>query len=352
MGAHPPEQKSVPDAGRECKMVRCSSRAEAADYTCRHREVKEFHLEWVIVAPVRAGGWIEFTTLGGAKLGGLWCVPAGTGVIIIGVQLMKVADFTQGRDNNFNLLRILAAYAVLVGHGFPLTIGKTALEPLGASLGMSIGMIAVDVFFMTSGFLVTASLLARKSTVEFVWARVLRIFPALFVMLVLTVFGLGVFFTTLSPSSYLLDYWTRTYFIRGLTLFFGVSYELPGVFATNPYDHVVNGSLWTMPYELRMYVTLAVAWALLSLVPRARSWVFPVLVVLAAIASGVGVLAARFGLLGESKWLGFFFMFFSGAAFYMLRARIHLSSMLFVACLCAWAIAAVTSHTAFSWSTS
>jgi len=53
---------------------------------------------------------------------------------------------------------------------------------------------SLDVFFITSGFLVTASLLARQSTVEFVWARVLRVFPALFVMLVLTVFGLGLFF--------------------------------------------------------------------------------------------------------------------------------------------------------------
>ena len=260
---------------------------------------------------------------------------------------MKVADLAQGKDNNFNLIRIIAAYAVLVQHAFPLALGPKTAVPLEVSLGVPIGVIAVDVFFMTSGFLVTASLLARKSTVEFVWARVLRIFPALFVMLMLTVFGLGLFFTTLSPSSYLLNYWTRNYFINGLTLLFGVSYELPGVFEGNPYAKAVNGSLWTMPYELRMYVTLAVAWAALSLAPRVRSAVFPVLVVVAAFASGVGVVAARFGLLAESHWMGFFFMFFSGAAFYVLRARIPLSSRLFVGCLCVLAAAAAMGHTVF-----
>ncbi len=106
---------------------------------------------------------------------------------------MKVADLAQGKDNNFNLIRIIAAYAVLVQHAFPLALGPKTVVPLEVSLGVTIGMIAVDVFFMTSGFLVTASLLARKSTVEFVWARVLRIFPALFVMLMLTVFGLGLY---------------------------------------------------------------------------------------------------------------------------------------------------------------
>ena len=58
-----------------------------------------------------------------------------------------------------------------------------------------------------------------------------------------------------------------------------------------------------------MYVTLAVAWAVLSLVPRVRSAVFPVLVVVAAFASGVGVVAARFGLFAESHWMGFFWFF-------------------------------------------
>ena len=99
---------------------------------------------------------------------------------------MKLSDFTSGRDNNFNLIRIIAALAVLVTHSFALATGTSAAEPFQKTLGMTIGSIAVDIFFITSGFLVTGSLLTRKSFIdfiEFVWARVLRIFPALLVML-------------------------------------------------------------------------------------------------------------------------------------------------------------------------
>ena len=60
---------------------------------------------------------------------------------------MKLSNFTQGgRDNNFNLIRVIAALAVLVSHSFPLA---GATEPFGQIVGM--GGIAVDIFFITSG---------------------------------------------------------------------------------------------------------------------------------------------------------------------------------------------------------
>lgn len=98
---------------------------------------------------------------------------------------MKLSHYTQGRDNNFNLIRIVAAMAVLITHSFALT---GLAEPFRDSLGMSMGDIAVDIFFITSVFLVTASILTRQSALEFLWARILRIYPALLVMLFITVF--------------------------------------------------------------------------------------------------------------------------------------------------------------------
>jgi peptidoglycan/LPS O-acetylase OafA/YrhL len=35
-----------------------------------------------------------------------------------------------GRDNNFNLLRMVAATAVLVSHAWPIVLGKGTPEPL------------------------------------------------------------------------------------------------------------------------------------------------------------------------------------------------------------------------------
>ena len=122
----------------------------------------------------------------------------------------KLADFTEGRDNNFNLIRIVAALVVLITHSFALAAGTSAAEPFQKSLGMTTGSIAVDAFFITSGFLVTASLSKRRSVLDFVVARALRIFPALLVMLLLTVFGIGVFFTSMPVQGYLAAY--KTYF--------------------------------------------------------------------------------------------------------------------------------------------
>lgn len=238
---------------------------------------------------------------------------------------MKISDFTCGRDNNFNLIRIIAAYAVLVSHSFPLATGGA--EPFRDTLGMTPGSIAVDIFFVTSGFLVTASLLTRQSTIEFVWARVLRVFPALLVMLLLTVFVLGPLFTTLPWSSYFTDPKIYKYFLKSLTLITGIEFNLPGVFENNPYKSAVNGSLWTMPSEVRLYAILVVIWVLLSAIPRFRSTAFGFTIILGAIFAGVLVVCGHFGLIESNPRLPF--MFFTGSAFFVLKERVVLSQIAF-----------------------
>ena len=242
---------------------------------------------------------------------------------------MKLSDLVRGRDNNFNLIRIIAALAVLVTHSFALAIGTGDAEPLRKSLGMTMGTIAVDVFFITSGFLVTGSLLSRQSAIEFVWARVLRIFPALLIMLVLTVFGLGPLFTSLPLQSYLADSGTYRYLWQCATLMAGVAYNLPGVFEGNPYRNAVNGSLWTMPYEIRMYAILVVVWVALRVAKANRARAFELAIVAGAFIAGAGLVARHFYAPGEGEWARLAFMFLSGAAFHVLRERIVLSGLFF-----------------------
>lgn len=245
---------------------------------------------------------------------------------------MRLSDYAGSRDNNFNLIRIAAAYGVLVTHGFAIAVGTSEAEPLRGSLGMTIGSIAVDVFFIASGFLVTASLSSRQSVREFIKARFFRIFPALFVALMLSVFCLGPFFTRVPLQSYFADSKTWRYLLKGLTLFSGVAYELPGVFAENPYAGAVNGSLWTLPYEARMYVILASVWAFLRLVFRTGPSAFKASVIAGAAISGAAVLLDYLGMLdGGGPFARLFFMFFTGASFFMLKDRILLSRRLFYA---------------------
>jgi peptidoglycan/LPS O-acetylase OafA/YrhL len=254
---------------------------------------------------------------------------------------MKLSDLAGGRDNNFNLLRIVAAALVIVSHSFALVLGPDA-EPLRSRLGTTPGSIGVEIFFVTSGFLVTSSLLTRKDAGEFLWARILRIYPALLVMVVLTVFGLGLFFTTLSSADYFSARETWRYLVKNATLLADVTYTLPGVYDGLPAGNAVNGSLWSMPIEIRMYLILTFVWILARVIPAARAALFQSAIVVFAVgAAGLYLSSGHFPTQNESKFTQLFFMFFTGAAFYVLRARIVLSWPVFAVCGIALAVSSV-----------
>ena len=61
----------------------------------------------------------------------------------------KVGDF-RGRDNNFNIIRFLAATMVIWTHAFGL-LGYTEFEPVHRIFGIGAGDLGVDIFFVLSG---------------------------------------------------------------------------------------------------------------------------------------------------------------------------------------------------------
>ncbi|MCF6244081.1 MAG: acyltransferase [Sulfurovum sp.] len=170
---------------------------------------------------------------------------------------MLLSEYTSDRNNNFNIIRFIAAFMVLYTHSFSLLSGDILDEPLRRAMDMSFGDIAVDVFFITSGFLITSSYLNRRNLIAFAWARILRIYPGLIAAMIFCVFVIGILFTNLTTAEYLSDSQTYKYFFKNIILFFNVEFNLPGVFQGLPFSSTVNGSLWTLPYEVRMYVILA-----------------------------------------------------------------------------------------------
>ena len=251
---------------------------------------------------------------------------------------MNLDQASQGRDNNFNLLRIAAAASVLISHSFALKSGSSGAEPWRAALGISPGDLAVDLFFITSGFLVTASIIHRKSTLEFLWARALRIYPALWTMLIVTVL---LAFPLLSAWS-LRDYFSSPavwqYLFRNAVLVTGIQFHLPGMFTSNPWPgQGVNASLWTLPIEVSMYLLLAALWTGLRWLPARREQVFRWLCVMLLAGTGLFVMAGDIHhgtqnpiqLHREFPLEGLIFMFFTGSCFYQYRHRINLSSSAF-----------------------
>ena len=244
-------------------------------------------------------------------------------------RTLTLGDYVGSRDNNFNLIRFLAASSVLLSHSYPLSNGDPTTEPLRTWLGLSAGEIAVDVFFLTSGFLVAGSLLTRHSVSGFAIARALRIYPAMVVSVLLTVLVVGLWFSSSTPSSFVASPETWRYIAKNVTLVTGVAYKLPGAFELTPLRLAVNGSLWTLPYELAMYGMLAATWlamATLRLRPEKRFGGGVVLICLVAVS--IEILRLPTHRFVPGGWhLGA--MFFAGSSLYAFRKHVPLDMRVF-----------------------
>lgn len=166
--------------------------------------------------------------------------------------------FTESQ-NNMTFVRLGASLMVLYGHAFvfmglpePLFMGYWPLGPLG-----------VWIFFSISGYLIAHSWQRDPNALRFIIKRSLRIFPALFVCVLLCILLLGPIFTTLPIYEYFKHPATKTYLDN---LYLYITYHLPGVFENNRVPNAVNGSLWSLPAECMMY--LLVVFMGITRVPR------------------------------------------------------------------------------------
>lgn len=160
---------------------------------------------------------------------------------------VRLGDRLGSRDNNFDVLRLFAAWSVLLSHSFAL-VGRE--EPLHW-FGTTLGNLGVLVFFAVSGLLIRRSWEYDPSPRDFWTKRALRLLPALATVSLVTAFVLGPLVTTLSASSYFSSPQTWIYPVR-VTLLYTFGAPLPGVFEDNPYPGV-NGPLWSLPVEVFAY---------------------------------------------------------------------------------------------------
>lgn len=161
-------------------------------------------------------------------------------------------------QNNYDFLRIFAALCIAFTHSFNL-LKQNAHEPLVAfSNGRyDFSFIGLNIFFAISGYLITKSACTSASFKNYVWKRFLRIQPLLIVVTLISIIILGPIFTKLSLSAYFKDYHTWTY-LRNVFPATGIQFSLPGVFENNIGENGVNGSLWTLILEERLYLLTGV----------------------------------------------------------------------------------------------
>lgn len=166
--------------------------------------------------------------------------------------------------NSIGFLRWLMAFLVIFSHAGPIG-GFYGGEDLGVQISheQSLGGVAVAGFFFFSGFLITRSRFGRSSTLRYFWKRVLRIFPAYWVALLLTVGVMGPIAWRVERGTWS-GYWGAekesplTYFVNNMFLRLGQR-NIAGEGANLPYaqqfgNYDWNGSAWTLLYEFKAYI--------------------------------------------------------------------------------------------------
>ena len=174
---------------------------------------------------------------------------------------LTLADHLARRRDNFLWLRILAACAVIYGHSFALAAEDGSRDVfLRMNWGYYSGDMAVFIFFVVSGYMVTGSYVSRNNLADYMAARLLRIVPAFALVLILSAFVIGPLETRTDQSSYWASPEVIDYVARNLRFGSDLAWHLPGVFETHR-NTGVNGSIWTLPAEMRMYLLVAIVGA-------------------------------------------------------------------------------------------
>ncbi|MDQ0922283.1 peptidoglycan/LPS O-acetylase OafA/YrhL [Pseudarthrobacter sp. W1I19] len=191
-----------------------------------------------------------------------------------------IGDALDSRDNSLNFIRLLLATSVIFWHTYPLT----GVQPEWPAF--LLGTWAVNGFFAISGYLIAGSRL-RLEFGTFMWRRAVRIYPAFWMVLIITAFVFAPLSVLVSHRSY--NVWDAVnYILQNMTLWLGelaVGDTLSGV----PHHDSWNGSLWTLFFEFGAYVTAGV---LLSF-PFVRKHQVAVLTTVLLVLSAA--VATRFG---------------------------------------------------------
>lgn len=164
------------------------------------------------------------------------------------------------RYNNLNFIRTLLAISVLYSHCYVIFYGtEHEVEPLMilSNDQLGIGTLAVNFFFLISGFLILMSWQNKPDFISFLKRRIARIFPGFIVASLLCLFlfaplGTGDFYKPLG-------YW-KLYFqsidwkLISLNILQLIEPQPPWTLKNAPISNSINAPMWTIRYEFICYL--------------------------------------------------------------------------------------------------
>lgn len=248
---------------------------------------------------------------------------------------VSLKKFESTRSNNLNLVKFIAALFVIISHAYPLCKGAEYNDILSdlSRNSIAFGSLAVAIFFMSSGFFVTKSLLKSKDSKKYLHNRFIRIFPPLWFTLIVCIVVCGLFFSTYSLGKYFLSIDFLKYCLNFILI---PIHNLPGVFMNNIYPGVVNGPLWTLPIEFVCYLVLLLAYKL-NLVNK-KSYKY---VALLFIVAFVGINLVPLSIKGYIQPC---FLFFWGSFYWIYRDKITMNNTYFLISLVAFVLLIVLGY--------
>ena len=262
-----------------------------------------------------------------------------------------LGEYLESRRDNILYLRMIAATAVVFGHAGLSGLSQEQYDFVHALFPATfVHVLGLIMFFLISGFLVTSSFARRGDFRRFVWARFLRLWPALVVCAIGVAFVIGPLATHWPIRDYLSSSRsTGPYdYVWGSVTLFDVRTSITGLFGRQPnrIHDLANGPLWTIPVEATMYLWVAVAGLL-------RLYRFPWVTsfVIAAVFSTLilwPMMTGPFATLNSKLSVQGFFG--AGAIAYLLRDHIPISTGLMILIGAACYMARDTIHTTpFIW---
>ena len=243
----------------------------------------------------------------------------------------RLSDLTADRDNNFNLMRLGAAAAVVLSHSFILSYNEPNSFPRG------LGYLAVNCFFIMSGFLICKSVLTRRDIRGFYKARILRIYPALTIAILACVLIVGPLHTDLPLAGYFSNSETYHFLIKNSLLLFNVEPHLPAVFGSHGSEKMVNAPIWTLVFEIYLYLFIGLLGLITLKKGDQKTTLFiALLMVLSVVALAFYVYSITLHdftnkLLADS--VRFAGLFGIGASYYVCRKWIRLSPLILISLL-------------------
>ena len=178
-----------------------------------------------------------------------------------------MSDF-QFRRNNFDIIRLVAALQVVIIHGYE-HLGFNGNSAIIKLIGAFPG---VPIFFVVSGFLISASYERSTSIKSYFKNRVLRIYPALWSCLLISVITIFLFF---KPETTFISFFS--WIIAQLSI--GQVYNPD--FLRGYGVGVLNGSLWTIPIEIQFYILLPLIYVIFKKVKDSNVFLISAILILA-----------------------------------------------------------------------